>query len=106
MTTKTVQFTRHAEERIQTRFAQFGMSMAMVERVVSRKVDSIGQNSEVLVKVAQSKVKISLPDGSNGDTVLAAVKIDGSIVTVKTVMLRRSAQIEHLGQQHHGQKII
>jgi len=105
--TKSVQFSFHASEQIAIRFVQFGLSESIINRIVTGKVDKNGLNSgEYLIRVATSKVKISLPDGSNGDTVLAAIKVNQTGIVVKTVMLRRSSQITRLGNQHHDQPII
>lgn len=108
MTTKTVQFTKHAGDQIQTRFIQIDPNIeSMVARVVERKISKMSKVSvgeELLVSVAKSQVKIVLSDGSNGEYVLAAVKVLSNCTLVKTVFLRRAEQVAR--GEHNGQKII
>ena len=83
--------TRHAQEQIDTRGVTTG---AEVLGAVNRYADEIENTREWQVKVVVKRLtaKVYLPDGSNGDVVLAAV--DPGSGNVKTIMLQRGSQVE------------
>jgi hypothetical protein len=84
--------TVHARRRIAERpFTDEGEVM----KVMLNKGPAIRRHweqHEVRVIIKTLKAVIELPDGSNGDVVVACV--DPASVTVKTVMLERAEQIQ------------
>jgi len=86
-----IELTLHASEQIQSRGV---VTATEVLEAVRRNEDVISQSQscQVMVIVKTFSGKICLPDGSNGDTVLACV--DPRTMRVKTVMLQRSSQVE------------
>jgi hypothetical protein len=83
--------TKHAEAQIIDRGVT---TTAEVLTAVNAKLSQIraSRTWEVRVIVKRLRVQVFLPDGSNGDVILACV--DPVTLNVKTVMLQRSAQVE------------
>lgn len=84
-----VKLTLHAREQCHQR----GFSTDEVESVVNKYASRIGESRSWEVRVVVKKLsgKVYLPDGSNGDVILACV--DPVRMTVKTVMLQRYSQV-------------
>jgi hypothetical protein len=91
--------SKHATERIDGRGIT---SDREVNAVVSSYAAEIRQHQsefEVRVVVRSLRFKVSLPDGSNGDLVIACV--DPRSLVVKTVMLQRRGQAQRKASQVH-----
>jgi len=82
--------TKHAWEQCQIRDIRSDTVLAVVNRK-SVQIRQFQSDYEVKVIIGRLSVKVFLPDGSNGDTVLACV--DPRNNTVKTVMFQRWAQV-------------
>ncbi len=84
-----IRLSRHAKEQCDARGIA---STEEVEAAVKKAAAKIGKSNtwEVRVVVKQFSNKVSLPDGSNGNLVIACV--DPQSGTVKTVMLQRESQ--------------
>lgn len=83
--------TFHARSQCKSRGVSPREVLRAVEQVESQiKAASDQYEAKVVVKTLHGHV--FLPDGSNGDTVIACV--DTRTLRVKTVMLQRSTQVE------------
>ena len=85
-----IRLSAHAESQI------IGRQICTLDEVLSavnRQADKIENKSAWQVKVIVKilPVRVALPDGSNGDLVIAAV--DPQRQVVKTVMLERRSQV-------------
>lgn len=86
--------TRHAIEQIESRGITSQTEVLQAVRKVEGRLPLAERNIKVVVR---RTVFTFLPDGSNGDTIIACVTGEGII---KTVMLERSKQLER--QQANG----
>jgi hypothetical protein len=86
-----IRMSKHANEQCESR----GFDPNEVSAVVNGKGERIQKSKswEVRVIVKVFRAILHLPDGSNGDCVVACV--DPESRTVKTVMLQRRTQVEH-----------
>jgi len=87
-----IKISFHSNTRINTRFAGL-LTEDEVTRAISSKADRISPNyPEAKVVVKSFGRKVFANDGSNGQHAVACV--DTRTGTVKTVMLRRTGQLD------------
>lgn len=93
-----VTITKHAEDQCNSRGIATPLEVLQAVRQVEGRLPRHVDNIKIVVK---RTVFSFLPDGSNGDCVVACVTGTGII---KTVMLERSAQLQ--SQRRRGTMVI